>query len=124
MTQAFVAIPFLGLMLPEPIPVEEKEYNIDLKWRPGETREERGFTRVSNDWFIWDFGCGETQIFMASSAKMTWNIRCGSLWRPGGLFQGTVEEAKAEAQRFTREILQKCVIAVEKVVFAIKRGDS
>ena len=105
-TQSLIALPFLGLTLPEPR--EEKEWDIDLQWIEKEAT-----------WFIWDFGLGETHVF--THGLRAWYIRCGKLWRPGDLFEGTEEEAKAEAQRFTLEKLAMCEIAVEKVVYAIKR---
>ncbi len=101
-----VMTPLAGLVLPPP--PEERNYNIEIGWC------ERG---GEEETYLWKFGVAETWLFPASSSS--WYIRCGGVWRPEPMFQGSLEEAKKEAERFTRETLKKTIIAVEKVVFAL-----
>lgn len=105
-------LPVLALTIPAPREMApEKDYNIELVW-----------TTESETWLVWHFGFGETHLFNPGPSSPTrWNIRCGKLWRPGELFTGTIDEAKAEAQRFTLEKFKMGVIAAEKIVYAIKR---
>jgi hypothetical protein len=110
-----------GPLLAAPKPVD-KDKGIDLRWRDESERIKN--VRHEQSWFILDLGIGETHCFTRglspdSNGLAQWNIRCGSIWRPGELFHGTVAEAKGEAERFTRECLVTCLVAVEKVVFDI-----
>jgi len=118
LSTALAATPLLGLMLPAPPSAEEMTYGTTPIWRGPEEEW------VGDETYIWDTGATKTWLFPSqcpTAGLWTWYMRCGSMWRPGDLFRGTLAEAKREAERWTREALCMAVIAVEKVVFDLCR---
>ncbi len=88
---------------------------IQLKWRI--------IGPMESPSYILDFGVGETWLWSESN-DTRWQMRCGDRWRPSkDPFIGTLDNAKVMAERFTRYCLKDAVIAVEKVVYAIKREE-